>query len=576
MQLLRQRLLRGFWGLHFVGLAIGLVASAPESKDAAGIRGKDLPRQMLRSLRRRRRIRTVSDSTGASLTGGALITRSLVLRRLLRRLVLSPDERYVGVLLPPTCAAVATNVGLTLDRRITVNLNYTLTSEMLNACIRQAGIRHVLTSRRFMERLNYSLDAEIIYLEDLRDKPTTVDKLVGAFQGYILPLAGLLRLLRLNELADDDLLTVVFTSGSTGQPKGAMLSLDNVSSNIEAVEDILRVRRNDILLGVLPFFHSFGFTITLWALLTLDLEAVYHVNPLDAQIVGKLARERKATILLATPMFLRTYIQRCDPGDFASLEVLITGGERLPIQVADACEAAFGIRPVEGYGATETSPLIAANIPLSRTTNRTRPTAREGTVGRVAPGVRVKVTDLDTGRELAQGEEGMLHVIGRNVMRGYLGQPEATSAVIHDGWYETGDVARIDGDGFITIVGRESRFAKIAGEKVPHGRVEEALTELIGDDETGGIKAVVTSIPDVVKGERLVVVHIAIDQTPRELQLGLAAAGLPNLYIPASDSYVEVDVLPIVGTGKHNLKAIRQIALDAFALKSLVRDERSV
>lgn len=576
MRLWRRSLLIRLWVLQALMLVARLTSEFAPGRSAAEMRGKDLPRQMLRSLRRRRRISTVSDSTGATLTGGALITRALVLRRLLRRFVLSPDERYVGILLPPTCAAVATNVGLTLDRRVTVNLNYTLTSELLNACIRQTGIRHVLTSRRFMERLDYSLDAEIVYLEDLRDKPTKVDKLVGAFQGYALPLAVLLRLLRLHELADDDLLTVVFTSGSTGQPKGAMLSFDNVSSNIEAVEDILRVRRDDILLGVLPFFHSFGFTITLWALLTLDLEAVYHVNPLEAQIVGKLCRERKATILLATPMFLRTYLQRCEAGDLASLEVLITGGERLPIQVADACEAKFGIRPIEGYGATETSPLIAANIPPSRAINRVGPTSRDGTVGRVAPGVRVRITDLDTGRELGPNDEGMLQVIGRNVMCGYLGQPEATADVIHDGWYETGDVARIDEDGFITIVGRESRFAKIAGEKVPHGRIEEALTELIGVDDAGGIKAVVTSIPDAHRGERLVVVHVAINQTPRELQQGLASAGLPNLYIPATDSYVEVKELPIVGTGKHDLKAVRQIALKAFAPELVDSYENSI
>lgn len=557
----------GFWLIHAIAFVCGVARVAADARTPDPNARENLPMRLLRVLRRRRRLRTVSDSTGASLTGGALITRSLVLRRLLRRLVLTTEERYVGILLPPTCAAVATNVALTLDRRITVNLNYTLTSELLNTCICQSGIRHVVTSRRFMERMNYVLDAELLYLEDLRDKPTLIDKVIGAFQGYVLPLSVLVRLLHLNQIADDDILTVVFTSGSTGQPKGAMLSFDNVSSNVSAVDEILRVRRDDILLGVLPFFHSFGYTITLWALLTLDLEAIYHVNPLEAQVVGKLCRERKATILLATPMFLRTYLQRCEPDSFASLEVLVTGGERLPIQVADACEMKFGIRPVEGYGATETSPLIAANIPPSRAINRTGPTAREGTVGLPAPGVRVKVTDIETGRELEPGEEGMLQVAGPNVMQGYLGQPEATAAVMRDRWYETGDVARIDDDGFITIVGRESRFAKIAGEKVPHGRVEEAITELIGVDETGGLKAVVTSIPDLTKGERLIVVHTAISQTPRELQRGLAAVGLPNLYIPSPDSYVHVDMLPVVGTGKYDLKAVRQIALDAFSRK---------
>jgi acyl-[acyl-carrier-protein]-phospholipid O-acyltransferase / long-chain-fatty-acid--[acyl-carrier-protein] ligase len=177
--------------------------------------------------------------------------------------------------------------------------------------------------------------------------------------------------------------------------------------------------------------------------------------------------------------------------------------------------------------------------------------------------VKVKVVDLETGEELGVGGQGMLHVSGPNVMKGYLGQPEATAAAIRDGWYVTGDVVTIDADGFITIVGRESRFAKIGGEMVPHGRIEEVLMNLTGPDEEGGPKAVVTSIPDPAKGERLVVVHTAMEQTPGELVRGLDDAGLPNLYIPSEDSFVQVEELPTTGTGKLDLKGIRRIAREA-------------
>jgi acyl-[acyl-carrier-protein]-phospholipid O-acyltransferase / long-chain-fatty-acid--[acyl-carrier-protein] ligase len=547
--------------IHTVNLAATVPEEGVMNGEDAGT--SPLVERLLRALRDRRRTNKISDSTGAELSGGMLLTRSLVLRRLLRRHVLAPDEHHVGILLPPTCAAVATNVALTLDRRVSVNLNYTLTSELLNSCIAQAGIKHVITSRRFIERVPLELDAELVYLEDFREKPTVVDKVVGALQGFVVPIGVLQRLLGADRIKHDDVLTVVFTSGSTGMPKGAMLTHGNIATNVEAVGGILRVRSHDVVLGILPFFHSFGYTITLWAVLLLDAAAVYHVNPLEAKLVGKMARERKATILLAPPLFLRTYLKRGDPADYRALEVVITGGEKLPVQLADEFERAFGIRPIEGYGTTETSPLISANIPASRAFEDPASVARAGTVGKPAPRVKIKVVDLETGEAVGAGEQGMLHVSGPNVMKGYLGQPGATAAAIRDGWYVTGDVVTVDEDGFIRIVGRESRFAKIGGEMVPHGRIEEELMNLTGPDEEGGPKAVVTSVPHPAKGERLVVVHTAMEQSPRELIQGLDHAGLPNLYIPSEDSFVRVEELPTTGTGKLDLKGIRRIAQEA-------------
>jgi acyl-[acyl-carrier-protein]-phospholipid O-acyltransferase/long-chain-fatty-acid--[acyl-carrier-protein] ligase len=543
-----------------------LLALVARRSAATGAAASPLLERMVRACRRRRWREKIADSTGAALTGGAVLARSLVLRRLLRRHVLQPDERYVGILLPPTCAAAAANLALSLDRRVTSNLNYTLTSDLLNACIAQAGIRHVLTSRRFMERMSLELDAELVYLEDFREKPTLLDKAICAVQGYVLPVPVLVRLLGLRRVRDEDELTVVFTSGSTGPPKGAVLTYGNVASNVEAVDGVIHYRSSDVVLGILPFFHSFGFTITLWTLLTVDVGAIYHVNPLEAKAIGKLCRERGVTILLATPMFLRTYLRRCDPADFAALEVAITGGEKLPVHVADECETVFGIRPVEGYGTTETSPLISANIPPSRALDNPAKVAREGTVGRPVPGVRVKAVDLETGAELGPCEQGMLWVTGPNVMKGYLGQPEATAAAIRDGWYVTGDVVTIDDEGFITIVGRESRFAKIGGEMVPHGRIEEVLMDIVGCDEEGRPRAVVTSIPDPAKGERLVVLHTGLPQTPDEISRGLARAGLPNLYIPSPDSFVEIEAIPTIGSGKLDLKGMRRIAAAAFGV----------
>jgi acyl-[acyl-carrier-protein]-phospholipid O-acyltransferase / long-chain-fatty-acid--[acyl-carrier-protein] ligase len=515
----------------------------------------------------RHRLRTtkISDTTGVSLTGGEMLTRALVLRRLLRRSVLGSDEQNVAVLLPPSAGAVVTNLALTLDNRVVVNLNYTLSSEMLNSSIAQAGVRHVLTSRKFLERVPLQLDAEIVLLEDFRDAVTRVDKVASAAMAFGLPAKLLTRVLGAHRHRGDDVLSIMFTSGTTGDPKGAVLTHDNIESNVRAVDAVIKIDPHDVVIGVLPFFHSFGYAITLWSILTLDVGAAYHVNPLEAKVIGQLCRERKGTILLATPMFLRNYIRRCEPEDFATLEVVITGAERLPSQVADAFEAKFGIRPIEGYGTTETSPLISANIPPGRAPGDPLQSAREGTVGKPPPGVRVKVVDQETGSDLSPGEQGMLLVRGPNVMREYLGQPAATSAAIRDGWYVTGDVCVIDADGFIRIVGRESRFAKIGGEMVPHGLIEEALTEIVGVDDEGQQRVVVVSVPDPDRGERLVVVHTELEQSPADLISALGQAGLPKLFIPAANSFLQVESLPALGTGKLDIRRIKHLAESAFA-----------
>jgi acyl-[acyl-carrier-protein]-phospholipid O-acyltransferase/long-chain-fatty-acid--[acyl-carrier-protein] ligase len=515
--------------------------------------------------RRRLRSTKISDTLGASLTGGQLLTRALVLRRLLRRSVLATDEQTVAVLLPPSAAAVVTNFALTLDSRVVVNLNYTLSSELLNSSIAQAGVRHVLTSRAFLERVPLQLDAELVFLEDFREAATRIDKIVSAGMAYAAPATLLTRLLGVDKQRSDDVLTIMFTSGTTADPKGAVLTHGNVEANVRAVDQVIHIDPHDVLIGVLPFFHSFGYAITLWSVLNLDLAAAYHVNPLEAKVIGRLCRERKGTILLATPMFLRTYIRRCEPEDFATLEVVVTGAERLPTEVADAFEAKFGVRPVEGYGTTETSPLIAANIPANRAPADPETVARVGTVGKPPPGVQVKVVDPDTGTDLGPGEQGMLLVQGPNVMRGYLNRPDATAESIRGGWYLTGDICVIDEDGFVRIVGRESRFAKIGGEMVPHGLVEDALTAIVGVDEEGQQKVVVVSVPDPERGERLVVVHTPLEQGPAELRDALHAAGLPNLFIPGSTSFLEVNQLPTLGTGKLNIRQIKHLAETAFA-----------
>jgi len=548
--------------VHQVRRAVQDLGATAVAKRTGRMTG--LAQLFVRTCKKRKRGSKIADSTGNELTGGGLLMRSMILRRLLARSVLADDERFVGLLLPPSVGGVVANMAVTLDRRVPVNLNYTVTSEVINACIGQAGIKHVLTSRRFMEKVKLEPDAEIVYLEDFRNKPTLGDKLNCALGAYLVPAGLLERILGLRGTQADDLATLVFTSGSTGQPKGVMLTESNIGTNVEAIEHVIRLTRDDVLVGILPFFHSFGFTVTLWAVMTIDLKGVYHFSPLDGKQIGKLCKNHGGTVLVVTPTFLRTYIRRCSQDELASLDVVVTGAEKLPREIADAFEEKFGVRPIEGYGTTELSPLVSVNLPPSRSLDDSQVDCREGTVGRPAPGISAKITDLDTGDELSAGQPGMLWIKGPNVMKGYLGRKDLTAEVIKDGWYMTGDVALLDEDGFIKITGRQSRFSKIGGEMVPHINIEEALAKAIGLDDEGGIRVAVTAVPDEKKGERLIVLHTEIDKTPAQLRKALADDGMPNIYIPSEDSFHQVDEVPILGTGKLDLKGIKTVASEVF------------
>jgi acyl-[acyl-carrier-protein]-phospholipid O-acyltransferase/long-chain-fatty-acid--[acyl-carrier-protein] ligase len=492
---------------------------------------------------------------------GRLLTKAVALADLLRRE--TAGEEMVGVVLPACVPGAVVNAALPLAGKVPVNLNFTVGPDAFRSAIRQCGIRTVITSRAFRERVPLPAEPErVIEAEDLPGMIGRGAGLWAALKAHLLPRFVLRRLYGMKGRSVDEVATVIFSSGSTGEPKGVMLTHSNVMSNIEGLAQVFGLGPGDRLCGVLPFFHSFGFTATLWYPLVKRVTAVYHPSPVEGPAIGALVREYGATVLLATPTFLRIYTRSVPPDDFGSLQFVVVGAEKLRQDLADSFRDKFGVRPVEGYGCTECSPVVAVNVPDFRARGLVQRGTRPGTIGQPLPGVAVRVVEPETREPLPVGEEGLLLVKGPNVMKGYLARPDLTGEVIRGGWYDTGDIARLDEDGFLTITDRLSRFAKIGGEMVPHMKVEEAISEALGPEpsEAGEPLFAVTSVPDERKGERLVVVHRELPVPPEQLWERLRDSDLPKLWLPARDAFVQVEKIPVLGSGKLDLKALRELA----------------
>jgi acyl-[acyl-carrier-protein]-phospholipid O-acyltransferase/long-chain-fatty-acid--[acyl-carrier-protein] ligase len=488
--------------------------------------------------------------------GGALLSAIFLARRLRSTWT---GQEMVGILLPPSVPGALVNFAAMLSGKIPVNLNYTTSDESLASCAKQCKLETVITTAQLLEKIPLRVPGKTILLEEAAAGHGFGERLIALLL-WFLPGRALERILGDGKNKTlDDIATIIFSSGSTGEPKGVMLSHCNIRSNIDQVGQMFMFDGKDCLLGVLPFFHSFGFTVTLWLPAALGVSVVYHPSPLDLAAISEIVRDYRVTFLLSTPTFLQAYARRCSPEDFGSLEYVVVGAEKLPERLALAFEDRFGIRPLEGYGTTECAPVVSVNTHDFRAPGFRQVGAKRGRIGHPLPGVSVRIVDPDTREPVAAGTPGLLLVRGPNVMLGYLGKPEKTAEVLQDGWYVTGDIAEEDEDGFLAITDRLSRFSKIGGEMVPHIRVEEQLHELAGSTEQ---RFVVTAVPDGKKGERLVVLHTLPPQELQPVLDRLGESALPNLWMPRPNQFFFVEELPHLGTGKLDLRRIREIALE--------------
>jgi acyl-[acyl-carrier-protein]-phospholipid O-acyltransferase / long-chain-fatty-acid--[acyl-carrier-protein] ligase len=518
---------------------------------------KPLQRSFVSTARRHPFQFAMADGNTPHIRFHSVVARTIFVARRLR--TEWRDQQMVGILLPPSIAGALVNLAALLMGKTPVNLNYTASNEILASCASQCGLQTIISSKVFLERVRLQLPGRVVLMEELIQNPRFTERLLAAAMSWLLPVRILEKALGSSRKPQlDDVATVIFSSGSTGVPKGVLLTHSNIASNVEQLNQVFMLGSHDRILGILPFFHSFGFTGTLCMPVALGLGVVFHASPLEARAIGSLISRYSVTFLLATPTFLQGYIRRCSAEDFGSLKYVMTGAEKLPERIAVAFEDHFGIRPMEGYGCTECSPVVAVNTRDFRAAKFRQVGAKRGSIGHPLPGISIRIVDPDTGVPLPLGQAGLLLVRGPNVMQGYLNHPEKTAEVLRDGWYNTGDIAQEDEDGFIRITDRLSRFSKIGGEMVPHIKVEDQLQEIAAIAEQ---VFAVTSVPDDKKGEKLIVLHTLSAEKLQECVIGLSQSTLPALWRPRADQFLHVDALPYLGTGKLDLRRIKEVAL---------------
>ena len=505
----------------------------------------------------------VADIEGVEISPKRFLTGVLLFSKKIEKY--SPEQN-VGLLLPSSGGgAIASMAILALGKTI-VNLNFTAGKKALQSAAKQAEVKHIYTSRKFLDKMlergmdlaSFFPESKLLMLEDIREEISTISRIGTLLKAIILP-ESMLRKSYFKEVSMNDTAAILFSSGSEGSPKGVELSHSNIAANAKQAAIELGAVESDVIMSTLPTFHAFGFAITTLMPLSEGIPIVCHADPKDVVTIASGIQKYSGTILVGTPTFLRMYTisKKVSVDSMQSLRLVVAGAEKLRSEVRDGFESKFNMPVFEGYGTTETSPGASVNLPDLESPHKLR--NRPGTVGKAFSGTEFKIVDPDSLEPLPIGEDGLILIGGPQIMKGYLKMPEKTAEVIEiiDGyrWYRTGDKGHLDEDGFLTIVDRYSRFAKIGGEMISLTTVEEEILDACNDKD---LEIAATCLPDQRKGEKIVLLSTSnIEKS--ELTKILSDAKINPLYHPSS--VLVVDEIPKLGSGKTDFGATKKIAL---------------
>ncbi|MBN2863165.1 MAG: AMP-binding protein [Bacteroidales bacterium] len=499
-----------------------------------------LHQQFIRMAKRHAgKLAVIDKSTGKSVTYSRALIGALILSSKFKKY----DEGFIGIMIPTSAGCALATVAALMSGRIPVMINYSTGAEV-NARYAQKKCRFktIITSKALLEKINCPLIEGMVLIEDLMAGVTTGDKLKAALKTK-LPVSMILNTVHKGE--DNDTAVILFTSGSEKDPKAVQLSHKNIAANIESFGSYVKINENDILLANLVFFHVFGLTVNLWVAFYYGMTMVTYANPLDFQTISRIARDEKPTIMVGTPSFFWGYLNKSEPGDFKSLRLMVAGADKCPDTLRDGYMKKHGVTLLEGYGATETSPVISVN---SAEFNR------PGSTGKVLPGLQVRVENFETGETCKTGETGKILVKGDSVMKGYYDDPELTAEVLNDGWYNTGDMGYFDEDGYLWHAGRFKRFAKVGGEMVSLVKVENVLEKLLPQ----GVTCCVVEIPDEKRGSYIVA---TVSQEVNKTHiLRLMMDELPVIAMPRE--FIVIENLPMMGTGKIDFRTVTRMVTE--------------
>ena len=495
---------------------------------------------------------------GRQMTHGMLLAVGIALARYLKKNY--PASR-IGIVLPTSIAAVATNLAIMLSGKVPVNLNFTAGRSALEAALRIADLGTVLSAGAFLKRAgDFPFPEQVILVDELIPQ-LKLRITLWRILITLMPWWMITRILGIPRIGNRKEAVILFTSGSSGEPKGVVLSHRNILGNITQFASLLDLQRHDSILASLPYFHSFGCTVTLWFPIVEGVQLVTYPNPIDIPKNAELIERHKITMLLATPTFLRGYIKRATPQQLNSLKLIITGAEKLPNEIVTHFAEKFGKAVEQGYGLTETSPVVSVNLPdppSFKPDDKVQSSTRLGSSGKLAPGIAAQIRDPETGALLSLNQTGMLWLRGPNIFEGYLNDPKRTAEVIVEGWFKTGDLGRFDDEGFLYIEGRLSRFSKIGGEMIPHETLESKIYSSLEIPTEGDRFIAVAGIPDRSKGEAIILLSVP-ELSPQKLRSKLLEAGVPSLWIPKRIRQVEK--IPILASGKLDLSRCKELAM---------------